>query len=74
MIPTKILITQKYDFWKDAYEIINEIRDKIKWMHKSEAETFLLKYDSIAKVSIKITPWWHQSISWNSERIRFFIK
>jgi hypothetical protein len=68
-----VSITQQYDFSRDPYTIISEIREKIVWLPKEQALKLLLSYDFIAKSSIAITPWWYRSISSNPERIKFYI-
>jgi hypothetical protein len=73
MVATKVSVTQQYDFVRDPYALMSEIREKIVGLSKDEALKLLLSYDFIAKSTIAITPWWYRSVSGNPERIKFYI-
>ena len=70
IIPTKIEITQWYDFKKDVVGIVDDIKTYIVWWDKETARNYILWFPEVASVKIKITPAWYNSIPKLRSRIR----
>ncbi|HOG15624.1 MAG TPA: hypothetical protein PK674_03485 [Candidatus Absconditabacterales bacterium] len=70
IIPTKIEITQGYDFKKDVVGIVDDIKTYIVGGDKETARNYILGFPEVASVKIKITPAWYNSIPKLRSRIR----
>lgn len=73
IIPTKIDVIQSYDFDKDVINISDDIKNRIVWLDKESARSYILNFSEISSVDIKTTPARYDNIPKLKSRINISI-